>query len=135
MGIELFWDDDAESMFLIEVRGKWTWDELTAVMKTIQRIAGERNQVMGALLDLGSGLQMPEGGLFNPQGFMRFQELLKLDGSQRGPLVIVGMNPLVRRIFDTAASVDANLTRLIDFADTLDAARTRAYATLEKLMT
>lgn len=133
MGIELFWDDDDESMFLIEVRDEWTFERLTAVMKTVRRLSEERGQIMGALLDLGVGLQLPQGGLFNANGLAQFQALLKLDSKQRGPLVIVGVNPLVRRIFDAAASLDPNATRIIDFAATLDEARTSAYATLRQL--
>lgn len=133
MSIEVFWDDEAETVFLIEVRGKWKWEELTKTMQAVKRISEERGRVMGAILDLGSGLQMPEGGIFSAQGLANFQELLKLDGKQRGPMVIVGMNSLVRRIFDTAASLDPKSARMIDFADTVDDARTRVYDTLRTL--
>jgi hypothetical protein len=128
MGVELFWDDEAETVFLIEVRGQWRWEELTRVMKTVQRLSQERGQTMGAILDLGTGLQMPEGGIFSQQGLQQFQDLLKLDtGGARGPLVIVGMNPLVKRIFDTANSLAPSASRQITFADTLSEARQRVY--------
>jgi hypothetical protein len=133
MSIEVFWDDDDETVFLIEVRGAWKWDDLTKTMKAVKRISEEKGRVMGAILDLGTGLQMPEGGIFSQQGLANFQELLKLDGKQRGPLVIVGMNSLVRRIFDTAASLDPKAARMIDFADSVEDARTRVYATLRSL--
>jgi hypothetical protein len=133
MSIEVFWDDEAETVFLIEVRGSWKWEELTKTMKAVKRISEERGRVMGAILDLGTGLQMPEGGIFSQEGLANFQELLKLDGKQRGPLVIVGMNKLVKRIFDTAASLDPKSARMIDFADTVEEARTRVYATLQAM--
>lgn len=133
MSIEVFWDDDAETVFLIEVRGAWKWDDLTKTMKAVKRISEERGHIMGAILDLGTGLQMPEGGIFSQQGLANFQELLRLDGKQRGPMVIVGMNSLVRRIFDTAASLDPKSARMIDFADSVEDARTRVYATLRSL--
>jgi len=128
MGVELFWDNEAETVFLIEVRGPWRWEELSRVMKTVQRLSQERGQTLGAVLDLGTSLQMQEGGIFSQQGLQQFQELLKLDtGSARGPLVIVGMNPLVQRIFDTANSLAPSASRHITFAATLDEARQRVY--------
>jgi len=133
MSIELFWDDEAESVFLIEIRQQWTWDELTKVMKAVRRISEERGRIMGAILDLGSGLQMPEGGVLSAQGLAHFQALLHLDSKQRGPLVIVGMNSLVKRIFDTAASMDPNAARMIDFADSVEEARGRVYPALAAL--
>lgn len=132
MGIELFWDDDDETVFLIEVRGKWAWTELSNTMKAIKRIAEERNQVVGAILDLGTGLQMPEGGIFSPQGLAQFQELLKLDSSKRGPMVILGMNPLVRQIFDAVNGLDASAVRMIRFADTMPQAQKMVYEAMGK---
>jgi hypothetical protein len=133
MGIELFWDDDNETVFLIEVRGKWAWSELSSTMKSIKRISDERGKVLGAILDLGNGLQLPEGGIFSQQGLAQFQELLKLDGGKRGPMAIVGMNPLVRQIFDAVNGLDAKAVRMVRFADTMQQAQQWVYGTMQKV--
>lgn len=137
MGIELFWDDEAETVLLLEVRGKWQWSELIAVMKTIQRMSREREQVFGALVDITQGLQLPDGGIFSQQGLAQFQQLLTLEGASpnapRGPLVIVGMNALVQRILDTVTTISRDSARNIFFVDTMPAAQEQVYAHMARL--
>lgn len=135
MAIDLYWDDEAETVLLLEVRGKWQWSELTSVMKTIQRMSHERNQTFGAIVDISEGLQLPDGGIFSQKGLSQFQTLLTLEGSKsaRGPLVIVGMNALVRRIMDAAAAISSDAARNITFADTMSEAQQHVYEQMKRL--
>ncbi len=127
MGIQLFWDDEAQSVLLMEIQGAWTWQELTNAMQTIERISQERQQTFNAILDLSWGLKFPEGGIFSRNGLEQFRNLTQFDGKQRGKMVILGVNPFIQRIIETASQIDPNSTRNLFFANTLSEAQRIVY--------
>lgn len=122
MPINLYWEDDAQTMILCEFEGKWTWDELRAVLWTVKKLSMERNQVFGAIIDLRKGLQLPGGSVFNREGLAQFNKLLKMGEGGKGPVVILGMNGMVRAIFDAVARIDRSATQDVHFASTIDEA-------------
>lgn len=125
MGIDLFWDNDAQNVFLVEFNGDWTWDDLNAVLKTTTRISRERNQLMGAILDLRNGLKIPGGSIFNREGMNQFKELIAMSnsGQENGPVVIVGMSGMIKTIFDTVTKMDRKAAESVHFASTMSEAR------------
>jgi len=134
MGIDLFWDDTEQTVFLAEFNGKWTWDELHAMFSTIQEISQQRQQIFGAIIDVSRGLHLPGGSIFNAEALNNFRRMLMMnDGSQKGPMVIVGLHDMIRTIFDTAAKIDRKATQDIHFADSMDAARTIIYPLMAQL--
>lgn len=127
MGIQLFWDDDAQTVLLMEIRGAWAWDELYNAMQTVKRISSERGRTFNAILDISEGLEFPQGGIFSREGLAQFRKLVQLDGSKRGKMVILGMTPFIRRIVETASTLDSQSTRSLYFADTMAQAQRLAY--------
>ena len=125
MSIELFWDNDEQSVFLVEFGNSWTWGELRAVLKTASKIAEERGQILGAILDLRQGLTIPGGSIFNRDGMNQFKELLQMsnNGRDTGPVVIVGMSDMIKTIFEAVGRIERNATQNIHFASTMDEAR------------
>lgn len=125
MGIELFWDNDEQTIFLVEFTDNWTWEDLNAVLKTTTRISEERQQLMGAILDLRKGVTIPGGTIFNRDGMNQFNELIQMSNSGRenGPVVIVGMTGMVKTIFDTVTKLDKNTAQSINFASSMSEAR------------
>lgn len=125
MGIELFWDNDEQNVFLVEFNDNWTWEELNAVLKTTTRISKDRKQLMGAILDLRKGLKVPGGSIFNREGMNQFKDLIQMSnsGQENGPVVIVGMSGMIKTIFDTVSKMDKSATRSIHFASTMSEAR------------
>src|SRR5688572_30356045 len=111
MAIELYWDDDEQTVMLAEFTGNWSWEELHKVLSAIKRISAERGRSFGAILDLRGGLHLPN--VFNKEGLEQFQKLLSLNdgGTEKGPMVILGMNKLVKLIFDAVGNVDKSLSR------------------------
>lgn len=134
MSIDLFWDDDEQTTFLVEFHGDWTWDELNAVIKTTNRLSQERQQVLGAILDLREGLQIPGGSIFNREGLNQFRELISMSnsGQENGPVVIVGMSGMIKTVFDAVTKLDRDATQSIYFATTMDEACDVMRAKLEK---
>ncbi|MEO1290964.1 MAG: hypothetical protein AAFV93_24775, partial [Chloroflexota bacterium] len=75
MAIDLFWDNDEQTVLLAEFNGKWTWDELHKLLTTVKRLSDERGQVFGAILDLRNGMHLPGGNIFNKEGLEQFKKL------------------------------------------------------------
>lgn len=125
MAIDLFWDNDQQTVFLVEFNGKWTWDDLNAVLKTTTRISNERGQLLGAILDLRKGLSLPGGSIFNRDGLNQFKQLIQMSngGQENGPVVIVGMSGMIKTIFDTVTKMDSRATRSVHFASSMSEAR------------
>jgi hypothetical protein len=128
MTIELFWDDTEETVMLAEFSGKWSWEELHKVLSKIKQISQERQQAFGAILDLRRGLHLPN--MLNKDGLEQFQKLLALnDGaSEKGRIVVLGMNRMVKVIFDAVGTFDKSLTNDVFFAENEDEARRLIYA-------
>ena len=127
MPIDLYWDDDNQSVMLAEFKGKWTWDELQAMLRTIKRLSIERNQIFGAIVDVREGLNIPGGSIFNREALAQFNQMLKMNDGGKGPVVILGMNAMVRTIFETVDKMNKSVTSDVYFAQTMDDARSIIY--------
>lgn len=134
MAIELFWDDDEQTVFLAEFTGDWSWEDLHKTLSTIKKISQERGQNFGAILDLRQGLRLPNGSFLSKEGLAQFQRLLALnDGaSEKGPMVILGMNKMVKMVFDAVANLDKSLSNDVFFADNEAEARRLIYPAVRK---
>lgn len=133
MAIDLYWDDAEQSVILAEFSNKWTWDDLHEMLATIQQLSKQRGQIFGAILDLSKGMNVPGGSVFNREGLSQFRRLLaQNNGGAKGPMAIIGMNGMVRAIFDAISSIDRKLTEDVIFADSLDDARERIYRAVAK---
>lgn len=128
MGIELYWDNDEQTVLLCEVDGPWTWDELHAAADKIKRVsdkAAAEGIDLTAILDVRRGLFIPGGTVFTPAGFENGMKLLRMAQGTggTGKVVVVGAHPMLRRIHDWFAAIDQNTMANITFAATLDDAR------------
>ena len=128
MAIDLFWDDDAQTVMLVEFHSPWSWDDLRRVLKTIQRLSSESGMVYGAILDLREGLRMPDGSILSAENLQQFRQMWTDSADQeKGPVVIVGMNRAVKLLFETVGRIEPSATRDVHFCDTLDEARELIY--------
>ena len=125
MGIDLFWDGKEQQVFLLEFKGDWTWDDLDAVLQVTRRISRERQQIIGAILDLRDAVALPGGFLFKREGLNQFRELLKMSrsGRENGPLVVVGIGGFFRSLIDTVGRINQRAVSNVHFAETMSEAR------------
>ena len=134
MGIDLLWDDDEQTVVLAEFKGEWTWDDLHTMLNTVKRLSQERKRVLGAIIDVRSGLQLPGGSVLNRAGLENFRKLLSLsDDGQRGPVVVLGMNRMVRSLLDAMTTLDKSLMLDVSFADTIEEAQQQIYPAVARL--
>jgi hypothetical protein len=133
MSIELYWDDEAETVMLMEITGKWNWNDLFETMQTIQKISKQRHQTFGAIIDLSQGVSLPSGGFFNSEGLSNFRKLTQLDNGNKGPVVFVGMNGMFKSVFQTAGSLDPNFTKMTAFVNTMSEAQAKIYGMMKDI--
>jgi hypothetical protein len=123
MGFNLYWDDDAQQVMLIEVGAHWTWDEMHSALGTVKSIQDKRDgRLQAAIVDARRGIHLPDPPL-SPTTLNHARRVAALAPRGTGPIVVVGANPLLRGLFDQLRKLDARATANIHFADTLDAAR------------
>lgn len=135
MAIDLYWDDDEQSVFLAEFNGRWTWEDLHKVLSKIKSLSQERGQIFGAILDLRNGMHFPGGNIFSKEGLKQFKQLLSLndEGTKKGPVVVLGVNSMIRMVVDAIANVDKSVVEDVAFAKDEQDARQIIYKAVERL--
>ena len=135
MAIDLFWDDEEQSVLLAEFNGKWTWDELHKTIRAIKRLSRERGTVFGAILDLRNGMQLPSSNIFSKETLDQFKRLLSLSGDddKQGPVVVLGVNGMIKMVFDAIKQVDKSVVESVAFAKSESDARNIIYQAVANL--
>ncbi len=124
MGIELYWDDaERRDVFLVEIEGKWTYDELWDTLRKIKKVTDKSPITLGAILDLSRGTTVPGGTIFTQEAFNQAREILKFGQGGTGPIVIVGANGFMRSVFNTLSGLDRSAVMKVRFADSAEEAR------------
>lgn len=121
MPIELFWDDDEQTRLLCVFNGRWELDELRKVMRTVDKITQDREDV-SAIVDIQNN-QITAKDLLNQSGLDFAKEILKFGNGGSGHIAIVGVNQWVRQIFDIMRGINAQAMKTVYFADTLEEAQ------------
>ena len=123
MGIELFWDNDDETVILCAFDNEWTWDEMFSTLDDIKKVTRNRDMLIGAIIDVRHGASVPGGSIFNPDTRAKAMQMLRMGGEEKGPLAIVGANGFIKSIYHAIGTLDRQAQKDIYFADTLDEAR------------
>lgn len=123
MGIELFWDNDEQTVLLCEFHNRWTWDEMFDTLNTIKKITDNVDYEIGAIVDVRSAVSFPGGSFMTIDNFDKAKRLLKMGEDGTGPIVFVGANTVIKTIYNTMASLNPSAASSIYFADTLKQAR------------
>lgn len=121
MPIELYWENDEQNILLCEVRDQWSWSDLFAVVRTIQKITqGKRADL---ILDLGTSFRFPGGTPFTRESLENAKQLLTLNTAERGRLVVVGGSSVLQAIIKAIAAIDSSVLSGVRYADTIETAR------------
>lgn len=123
MGIELYWDNDSDTVMLCEFGQQWTWDELDATMAKVKRITDSAEREIAAIIDVRKGVNFPGGTIFSPAAFEQAKKMLKMGEGGRGPVVVVGASPLIKTVYNTVRSLDPDKLSNVSFTATMDEAR------------
>jgi hypothetical protein len=123
MGIELYWDNDERSVMLIEVRGAFSWDEMYDVLHRIKKVTDNAGREIGAILDVSEGVQFPGGTVFTPTGLNHARNMLAMGKDGTGPVVVVGLDGLIRKVYDWFTTMDKKAFANVRFAANLQEAQ------------
>ncbi|NDJ59829.1 MAG: hypothetical protein GYB67_01820 [Chloroflexi bacterium] len=124
MGIELYWDNDEQTVMLCEIAGAWTWDEMFATFDNIEKVTARLDHNVDAIIDVRDGATVPGGSIFTPTTFQNAKAMLKRGENGTGAVVIVGANRTIKSIYDTINGWGNKTLNKVSFADNVDAART-----------
>ena len=122
MSIELYWDNDDQTVLRCEFPRHWTWDEMYATLDQIKQITDHADREIGAILDVRQGISIP-GGLFTPSSLEHAKRMLKLGEGGSGTVVVVGASPLIKTVAAAFRGLDADAVSHVSFVDTPDQAR------------
>ncbi|MGQ9909883.1 MAG: hypothetical protein ACUVS2_13715 [Candidatus Flexifilum sp.] len=123
MPLELYWDDEARTTLLLEVRGAWTWDELMQTMHHVKKVTDSAEHEISAILDLSEGLHLPGGTWLSREALNVARNLLRLGQGGTGQVVVVGVSPAIRAIYNALLKMDRRMLGGVTFAATTDEAR------------
>lgn len=115
MAIELYWNNDEQSVLLAEFTGRWTWNELYEMLQKVKKITANRAQEIGAIIDLRQGMHLPGGSLFSQETLNHFKQILKMGDDNKGPVVVVGVNSVVQTVFDMIVKLDPRAAKDVYF--------------------
>ncbi len=123
MPIELYWDNDEQTVLLCEFGTSWNWDELRRVLAAIHKLTAATETEIAAIVDVRQGIQIPLGEIFSATGLANAKSLLTMGESGTGPVVIVGMNGIIRKIYDILYKLDPRALAKVHMTDNLKQAR------------
>ena len=124
MGIELYWDNSAQTVMLCEFGRQWTWDDLDTVLIKIKKITDKAApQIIAAIVDLRAGGHLPGGSIFSPGAVNQAKKILRMGEGATGPVVVVGGGTLIKAAYNLMRGIDPNAVSNVSFASTLDEAR------------
>jgi len=123
MGIELYWDDDEQVTILAVVPARWTWDEFHAVLEKVYAISeDEASAFSAAIVDVSQGVNLPDP-IWSPATLGHARRVAGMAPQGTGPIVFVGVNAVIRSMFEVFRRLYPRATANVHTAKTQDAAR------------
>jgi len=115
MTIDVVWDNDDKSVIRVTFPAEWTWDEFYALdQQTTAMLDTVAHRVL-FLADVSATNKVPNGLNLNTA-----RQVLDFRHENSDLLVIVGMNTMIRALFDIVILALGRITTNIKTADTLD---------------
>lgn len=122
MSIDLYWDNDEQTVLLCEFHPGWTWDEMYKILDAVKKITDNATYEIAAIIDIQAGVGIPGGSLFNRETLNHAKKMLQMGEGGTGPVVVVGANPLIRMAYEALKRIDKNVGSSVYLVKTLDEA-------------
>ncbi len=123
MAIDLYWDNEEETVMHCVFEKGWTWDEMFSTLDTIKKVTANRDYEIGAVIDVSDGVSVPGGSIFNLDTRSKAMKMLKMSEDGKGPMVILGANGIIKTIYTAFSTLDKRAQSDVYFADTIEEAR------------
>ncbi|PJF23341.1 MAG: hypothetical protein CUN56_01365, partial [Phototrophicales bacterium] len=106
MAIDLYWDDEDQTVLLCVFNQGWTWEELFDTLNQVRQITSQRDEEIGAMIILNKGAMLPAGSIFTMETRAKAKKLLQMSAAGKGPIAIVGMNAMIQAIIQGFKMLD-----------------------------
>lgn len=123
MSVDLYWDNDEQTIILCEFSKGWTWEALFGALNKVKTITQSRSDTVGAIVDMSQGLGVPNGSLFSIETRDKAKQMLQMSADGKGPIAIVGANGVIKLVSKAFALVDKNALKDVYFVDSTNEAR------------
>lgn len=123
MAIELYWDNEEETVMHCVFGKGWTWDQMFQTLDTIKKVTSNRDYEIGAIIDVTDGVSVPGGSIFNFDTRNKAMKMLKMSEDGKGPMVILGANGFIKTIYNAFSTLDKRAQSDVYFANSIDEAR------------
>ena len=130
MSVDLYWDNDEQTIVLCEFSKGWTWEALFGALNKIKSLTQNRADTVGAIVDMSNGLGVPNGSLFSTETRDKAKQMLQMSADGKGPIAIVGANGAIKLVSKAFALLDKNALKDVYFVDSVDEARNILYKRL-----
>lgn len=123
MAIKVHWDNEAKTIIRQTFDGRWTWDDLYAALACVANMSASVSHRVDAIVDVSRADLIPGGSIFNLNSKRHADKLASRSDLNRGTIVVVGANGLMRTLYDTFRSLYSDKATDVYFVQTLDDAR------------
>lgn len=123
MSVDLYWDNDEQTIILCEFSKGWTWEDLFSALNTVKTITQNRADTVAAIVDMSRGLGVPNGSLFSVETRDKAKQMLQMSANGKGPIAIVGANGVIKLVSKAFSLVDRHALKDVYFVDSVDEAR------------
>ena len=121
--IELYWDNDEQTVMLCTFAKGWTWAEMFETLDTIKQVTEQRDYEIGAIVDVSRGISVPGGSVFSADTREKAKKMLAMGADGKGPIAIVGAGGMIKAVARGFEMLDRNALKDVYFVDSLNAAR------------
>jgi len=121
--IELYWDNDEQTVMLCTFAKGWTWAEMFETLDTINKVTAQRDYTIGAIVDVSRGISIPGGSVFSADTREKAKKMLAMGSDSKGPIAVVGAGGMLKAVARGFEMLDRNVLNDVYFVDTLNAAR------------
>lgn len=118
MTITLDWANEAHTIIYYTVKGRWTWDDLHAVLKHAHAMIDGASRPVDSIVDLRKSIGVPAGPMW--QG----RRLAAVRHPNSGRMIFLGAPLYIQALFDLMRSFNPNTMKRIRFANSLKEAYT-----------
>ncbi len=117
MAITMSWANDQRTVIYYAVEGRWSWNELYAVINHAHALMDGVNHRVDSIIDLRKSLGVPGGPMWHGR------RLASNRHPNTGRMVFVGAPPFLSTLFDTMRRIYPEAVARVMFAETPEEAQ------------
>lgn len=115
MPIQVIWDNEDKTIIRVTFPEKWTWDEFQEIDYRVETMIDRLQHKVVYLADISATQSVPKGLKLDVVRYV-----LDFNHENSDLLVVVGMNKMVKAMFDIVTLALGHLATNIKTADTLE---------------